>query len=574
MKIEIFDSTLRDGAQSEGISFSVSDKLNIVRTLDDFGVAYIEAGNPGSNPKDIEFFQKAANLKLKNAVLCAFGSTRKKNTRVTEDPNILSLLNAGTPTVAIFGKSWDLHVHKILGVTLEENLALVSDTVSFFKRHGREVIFDAEHYFDGRNANAAYAMEVLKAAAAAGADVLCLCDTNGGASPITVRAGTKEAVAAFPGVRVGIHCHNDIGCAVASSMLAVEAGAVHVQGTFTGIGERCGNADLSCVIPNLQLKHGYECVANDLSMLTETVIRMDEISNLVVPNNKPYAGASAFAHKGGMHIDGVSKLSQSFEHIDPALVGNKRRFLMSEVSGRTTVLAKLTALAPGFDKNSPETARIVSRLKELEHEGYQFESADASFELMVLNILGRYKPHFRLCMYRTSGEFPSPDGDKSASAMLSIEVNGKMETSAAIGNGPVNALDMALRKALNVFYPELAKVHLTDYKVRVLTAEQASAAKVRVLIESTDGAVSWTTVGVSTDIIAASWQALVDSIEYILNKKEVTAHEHDRFSKNPRRPLRQGVRGGRRHDYGRPGHGSGQRHHGPRRHQRIPKGGL
>ena len=520
MKIEIFDSTLRDGAQSEGISFSVSDKLNIVKTLDDFGVAYIEAGNPGSNPKDIEFFEQAANLKLKNAKLCAFGSTHRKHTAVEEDPNILSLLHAGTDSVAIFGKSWDLHVHKILNVTLEENLALVSETVAFFKAHGKEVIFDAEHYFDGRKANTDYAMAVLKAAADAGADVLCLCDTNGGASPITVRDGTKDVVRAFPGVRIGIHCHNDIDCAVASSMLAVEAGAVHVQGTFTGIGERCGNADLSIVIPNLQLKHDYDCVTNDLSKLSATVIKLMEISNLVLPNNKPYTGASAFAHKGGMHIDGVNKLSKSFEHIDPSAVGNTRRFLMSEVSGRTTVLAKLKALAPELDKNSPETADIVSRLKELEHEGYQFESADASFELMVLSLLGRFKPHFKLCMYRTSGEFPFPSGDESASAMLSIEVNGKNETAAAMGKGPVNALDTALRKALNVFYPELAKVHLTDYKVRVLTAEQASAAKVRVLIESTDGAVTWTTVGVSTDIIAASWQALVDSIEYILNKKE------------------------------------------------------
>lgn len=521
--IEIFDSTLRDGAQSEGISFSVSDKLNIVKTLDEFGVAYIEAGNPGSNPKDIEFFEKAAHLELKNAKLCAFGSTHRKNTAVEDDPNVLSLLKAGTDCVAIFGKSWDLHVHKILNATLEENLLLVSETVAFFKQQGKEVIFDAEHYFDGYNANPEYALAVLKAAADAGADVLCLCDTNGGASPIAVGEGTRRVCDMFPGIRVGIHCHNDIGCAVASSMLAVEAGAVHVQGTFTGIGERCGNADLSIVIPNLQLKHGYRCVPGDLSLLSETVIRMTEISNLVLPNNKPYVGASAFAHKGGMHIDGVNKLSRSFEHIPPEAVGNQRRFLMSEVSGRTTVLAKLAKLASEFDKNSPETAQIVSRLKELEHEGYQFESADASFELMVLTLLGRFKPHFKLCMYRTSGEFPFPSGDESASAMLSIEVNGKIETSAAMGKGPVNALDTALRKALNVFYPELSKIHLTDYKVRVLTAEQASAAKVRVLIESTDGAVTWTTVGVSTDIIAASWQALVDSIEYILNKKEEEA---------------------------------------------------
>ncbi|NLP47498.1 MAG: citramalate synthase [Clostridiales bacterium] len=523
MKIEIFDSTLRDGAQSEGISFSVSDKLNIVKTLDEFGVAYIEAGNPGSNPKDIEFFQEASKIKLKNAKLCAFGSTHRKNLAVDEDPNVLSLLEAGTDSVAIFGKAWDLHALKILNITLEENLKLVGNTIAFFKEHGKEVIFDAEHYFDGWKDNPQYSMEVLKVAAQAGADVLCLCDTNGGTSPTEVYKATKEAFDAFPSIRIGTHCHNDNGCAVASSMMAVEAGATHVQGTFTGIGERCGNADLSIVVPNLQLKQGYDCVPNDLSGLTEAVVKLSEISNMPLPNNKPYTGASAFAHKGGMHIDGVSKLSRSFEHIKPSAVGNTRRFLMSEVSGRTTVLAKLAALAPEYDKDSPETAKIVARLKQLEHEGYQFESADASFELMVLSTIGRFKPHFRLCMYRTSGEYPFPSGDKSASAMLSIEVGGKVETAAAMGNGPVNALDKALRKALSVFYPELDKIHLTDYKVRVLTAEQASAAKVRVLIESTDGSQSWTTVGVSTDIIAASWQALVDSIEYILNKKEEDA---------------------------------------------------
>ncbi|HOU10773.1 MAG TPA: citramalate synthase [Clostridiales bacterium] len=520
MKIEVFDSTLRDGAQSEGISFSVSDKLNIVKTLDNFGVDYIEAGNPGSNPKDIEFFQKAAGMKLGHARLCAFGATHRKNTAVEDDENIRSLLEAGTQSVAIFGKAWDIHVEKILKATLKENLALVSETVAFFKSRGREVIFDAEHYFDAAKNNHAYALKVLEAAFKAGADVLCLCDTNGGASPMEVRDFTREVCELYPGARVGIHCHNDTGCAVASSMLAVEAGAVQVQGTFIGIGERCGNADLSVLIPNLQLKGGYRCVEGDLTSLTDTVLKLSEIANLVLPGNKPYTGASAFAHKGGMHIDGVYKLPVSFEHIDPAAVGNKRRFLMSEVSGRTTVLKKLETIAPEIGKDSPQTAEIVKRIKQLEHEGYQFESADASFELLVLGVLGRFKEHFRLCMYRTSGEFPSPDGDKSASAILSIEVGGKVETSAAMGNGPVNALDIALRKALSVFFPELSKVHLTDYKVRVLTAEKASAAKVRVLIESTDGTDTWTTVGVSTDIIAASWKALTDSIEYLLNKKE------------------------------------------------------
>ena len=472
MKLEILDSTLRDGAQSEGISFSVADKLNIVRALDDFGVAYIEAGNPGSNPKDIEFFLKAGELKLKNAKLCAFGSTRRKNLAVQDDPQVMSLLSAGTDTVVLFGKAWDLHVYKILATTLEENLALIRDTVAFFKRNQREVIFDAEHFFDGYRANCEYALEVLKAAASAGADVLCLCDTNGGALPMAVYEATRRVSTLFPQLRIGIHCHNDIGCAVASSMLAVEAGAVQVQGTFTGIGERCGNADLSVAIPNLELKQGHTCGDSDLTSLSQTVMKLMEISNLLLPANKPYVGASAFAHKGGMHIDGVIKLPQSFEHINPALVGNERRFLMSEVSGRTTVLAKVASIAPELNKDSPQTAKIIATLKQMEMEGYQFEAADASFELMVLQCLGRFHPHFNLGMYRTSGEFPPPESDKSASAILSIEVDGKKETTAAMGNGPVNALDTALRKALCVFYPELSRVHLSDYKVRVLSGEK------------------------------------------------------------------------------------------------------
>ena len=521
-RIEILDSTLRDGAQSEGISFSVQDKINIIKALDDFGVHYIEAGNPGSNPKDIEFFDKAKKMELKNAVLCAFGSTHRKNKRVDEDENVLSLLNAGTKAVSIFGKSWDLHVTEILKATLEQNLELVYNTVKFFKDNGREVIFDAEHFFDGYKANPEYAMKVLSNASGAGADVLCLCDTNGGCLPDEIFEITKRVADTFKDVRIGIHCHNDTGCAVASSILAVEAGAFHVQGTFTGIGERCGNTDLSVLLPNLQLKKGYKCVSeSSMEHLSATVIKISEISNLMVPGNKPYVGDSAFAHKAGMHIDGVIKCPVSFEHIEPSLVGNRRRFLMSEVSGRTTVLAKIKSIAPELDKDSPEVAEIVKRLKELEYQGYQFESADASFELMVLEVLGRFKPHFNLHMYRTSGEHPLPDGEMSASAMLKIQVDGKTEITASMGNGPVHALDMALRKALCVFYPELKKVHLTDYKVRVLSAQDATGAKVRVLIESSDGQDIWSTVGVSTDIIQASWNALVDSIEYFLFKRQV-----------------------------------------------------
>ena len=521
-KLEIFDSTLRDGAQGEGISFSVSDKLSIVRTLDDFGVDYIEAGNPGSNPKDIEFFQRVESMQLRNARLCAFGSTCRKDSQPEDDSNVLSLLTANTPAIAIFGKCWDLHVLQVLNTTLAENLRMVTQTIRFFKAHGKEVIFDAEHFFDGYLNNSVYAMKVLAAAREAGADVLCLCDTNGGTLPDDLQKVVRTVCAAFPETRVGIHCHNDCGCAVAGSLMAVRAGVTHVQGTFIGIGERCGNADLSAVLPGLRLKMGMDC-KGDFPKLRHTATKISELCNIQLASGKPYVGASAFAHKGGMHIDGVSKVSRSFEHVPPEAVGNERRFLMSEVSGRTTVLAKLASIAPELGKNSPEVASIVARLKALEHEGFQFEAADASFELMVMKALNRFTPHFTLSMYRISGEYPFPDGDQSASAMLSIQVDGTVETTAAMGYGPVHALDTALRKALAVFYPELNRVRLTDYKVRVLTGMAATASTVRVLIESSDGETSWTTIGVSTDIIAASWQALTDSIEYILHQKEAAA---------------------------------------------------
>jgi 2-isopropylmalate synthase len=519
--IEIFDSTLRDGAQGEGISFSVGDKLGIVRTLDAFGVDYIEAGNPGSNPKDIEFFHRVRELTLVNARLCAFGSTCRKGTAPGDDPNVLSLLSADTPSVAIFGKTWDLHVTEVLGTTLDENLRLVGDTVRYCRERGKEVVFDAEHFFDGYEANPEYAMRVLAAADAAGAAVLCLCDTNGGMLPQAVHAAVEAVCRAFPNARVGIHCHNDSGCAVASSLTAVRAGAVHVQGTFTGIGERCGNADLSTILPALRLKMGLAC-KGDLPNLRHTANRLSELCNMTPFSGKPYVGASAFAHKGGMHIDGVSKVSRSFEHVPPEAVGNERRFLMSEGVRPHDGAGEARRGRPGAQQKLPRVAQIVARLKELEHEGFQFEAADASFELMVLRTLKRFTPHFTLSMYRISGEYPFPDGEQSASAMLSVQVDGRQETTAAMGNGPVHALDTALRKALSVFYPMLTKVRLPDYKVRVLAGRAATASPVRELIESSDGETSWTTVGVSTDIIAASWQALTDSIEYILHQKEVT----------------------------------------------------
>lgn len=520
LKLEMFDTTLRDGAQTEGVSFTVSDKLAIVKTLDEFGVKYIEAGNPGSNPKDMEFFKSVSGMTLKNARLVAFGSTKRKDIAVEDDANVVSLLQANTSCVAVFGKSWDLHVTEILNTTLEENLNCVHDTIRFFKNKGKEVIFDAEHFFDGYINNPDYAMLVLKAAIEGGADVLVLCDTNGGTLPLPLYDIVKAVSEAFPKARIGIHCHNDSGCAIANSMMAVEAGACHVQGTFMGIGERCGNADLSVIIPNLQLKCGYECISGGLEKLCDTEIIISEIANMSVPKNKPYVGESAFAHKGGMHIDGVNKLARSFEHIDPSLVGNARKFLLSEVSGKKAVLLKIAKIAPQLTKDSPETALILERLKNLEHAGYQFEAADASFELLVKKIIGTFKPHFNLGLYRASSESPAPSGEENSFAVIKIDVDGTSETTAALGNGPVNALDLALRKALCVFYPVLSSVHLVDYKVRVLETGNATGSGVRVLMESTDGHQKWITVGVSTDIIEASFAALVDSLEYKLFLEE------------------------------------------------------
>lgn len=518
-QIAIFDSTLRDGAQGEGISFSVNDKLNIVKALDAFGVDYIEAGNPGSNPKDVDFFQRVAQVNLNHARLCAFGSTCRHGTSPAEDANVLSLLSADTPVVVIFGKSWDLHVHEILRITLEQNLDIVKETVAFLKAKGKEVVFDAEHFFDGCKANPDYAMAVLKAAFEGGADWAVLCDTNGGCLPDEIYDMTRRAAEAFPDKRIGIHCHNDTGCAVANSMMAVRAGACQVQGTFIGIGERCGNADLSVIIPNLRLKIGYAC-GGQLEMLSSVSRQLAEIANTQIDPGKPYTGHSAFAHKGGMHIDGVLKLSKSFEHIDPAAVGNKRKFLMSEVSGRSTVVTKIQSIAPQLTKSSPKTAEILERLKALEHEGYHFEAADASFELLVKKILGLYKPHFKLVLYKTMSDFPVPEGGMPASATIKIEVDGKEEITAVMGNGPVNALDLALRKALTVFYPEIGEISLRDYKVRVLEQNSTTAARVRVLIETADGKNVWTTIGVSNDIIEASLIALIDAIEYKLALKE------------------------------------------------------
>ncbi len=517
-KVTIFDSTLRDGAQAEGVSFSVEDKIKIVKALDNLGVSYVEAGNPGSNPKDLEFFERVSSVRLKNTRVVAFGSTRRRGISPSEDGNVQALIGAGVKTVAIFGKSWDFHVTDIINATLRENIEMIYDTILYLKEQGKEVIFDAEHFFDGYKANPDYAIKTLDAALQAGADCLCLCDTNGGTFPHEIYDITKTVTERFDTV-IGIHAHNDCGMAAANTVMAVRAGAAHVQGTMTGFGERCGNTSLSTVIPDLQLKLDYECIPpENMALLTHTAREVSEIANLKLNERDPFVGKTAFAHKGGMHIDGVSKNSRSFEHIDPALVGNERKFLTSEVAGRTTILSMIKKIAPDIEKNSPETIRIIDRLKELEYEGYQFEGAEGGFELLIRKELGKYKPFFELETFKIIGEHPVMGDTQTATAMINLSVDGKTEITAAEGDGPVNALDKALRKALEVFYPSLSQVHLTDYKVRVLDSTSATASKVRVLIESSDGDESWTTVGVSKDIIEASWKALVDSIEYKLIK--------------------------------------------------------
>jgi 2-isopropylmalate synthase len=510
-----YDSTLRDGAQAQGVSFTVEDKLKIVQRLDELGVGYIEAGNPGSNPKDLEFFEQVSALKLKHAKIIAFGSTRKVGIKASEDRNLQSLLAANTVAVAIFGKSWDYQVTDILRTSLEENLGMIADTVAYLTSQGKEVVFDAEHFFDGYKANSEYAMQTLQAAADGGASVLCLCDTNGGTFPNEVLEITKKVVSRFK-VQVGIHCHNDCEMAVANSIAAVQAGAVQVQGTMNGIGERCGNANLCSIIPNLQLKLGLSCIPNEnMAELTSAARFVSEIANMTFNDKAPYVGNDAFSHKGGMHIDAVSKNPISYEHINPEQIGNMRHILVSEVAGRSALLAKINAVDPALNKDSPETKRILEHLKSLEHEGYQFESAESSFELLVMRLLGKHEPFFGLKEYKVSTHAPSADGVNS-SATVRIAVGDEEESTTGVGDGPVNALDKAVRKALERFYPAISEVKLIDYKVRVLDSDKATAAKVRVLIESADQHASWTTVGVSTDVIEASWRAMLDAIEYKL----------------------------------------------------------
>lgn len=517
-KVFILDSTLRDGAQGQGISFSVEDKLKIVKALDDLGVDYVEAGNPGSNPKDMDFFRRAQGLRLKKTKLVAFGSTRRIGVTVEEDKNLQDLLEAKTEVVTIFGKSSDFHVKEILKTTLDENLKLIKESIEYLKKHQKEVIFDGEHFFDGYKSNKKYSIETLKTAKAAGADVIVLCDTNGGTTPkeiFDIVTEVKEII----GDDIGIHCHNDIGVAVANSIIGVEAGANHIQGTFLGIGERCGNANLSSIIPTLMLKMNKDVIEKELlSNLKSTAMMLSEISNIQLRDDTPYIGSAAFAHKGGMHIDAVVKEPKSYEHINPEWVGNSRRILVSEVSGKSTILKEVQKIFPNFSKDSKEVQLIIDKLKELEHQGYQFEGAEGTVELVIRKIIGKYKPFFQLNNFKVIGEHPSSKANFTSTAVINVNVDGRDEMTAAEGDGPVNALDKALRKALEVFYPQLKFIRLVDYKVRVLDEGTATEASVRVLIESSDGCENWTTVGVSRDIIEASWIALVDSIEYKLIK--------------------------------------------------------
>lgn len=527
-KIEVLDSTLRDGAQGEGVSYSLQDKIYICQALDELGVTYIEAGNPGSNPKDMEFFRKVKNIKFKNSEICAFGSTRRKNISCEEDENLQSLLKAGTKTVVVFGKSWTLHVTQILKTSLQENLNMIRQSVEYLVKKGRKVIYDAEHFFTAYYDDKEYAFQTIQAAVDGGAKTICLCETKGGFLIDECRAAVADAIQRFGDkVQIGIHTHNDCGLAVANSLVAVKEGVTHVQGVLLGFGERTGNANLSTIIPDLQLKMDCQCIPPEkLSSLTSICHRIAEITNINLNAQFPFVGVNAFAHKAGMHIDAVLKNPWAYEHISPEVVGNSRVFLMSEVAGRATVMEKVKSILPELlsgnaEKDKLIINRIMKRVKELESEGYQFEGADGSFELMVKKLTGLYKPFFKLHYYQTNGSNPRPEEGVCSCAQIKVEVDGKFEVTAGEGNGPVNALDIALRRALQKFYPVVTGFHLIDYKVRVLDSKLATATAVRVIIESSDGKSNWTTIGVSSDVIEASCIALIDSFEYKLSKENI-----------------------------------------------------
>jgi len=518
-QICIYDTTLRDGCQAEGISLSLEDKLRIAARLDELGVHYIEGGYPLSNPKDEEFFRRVRSLQLNSARVAAFGSTRRADASAATDRGLLSLLEAETPVVTIVAKAWDLHVEKVLRTTAEENMRMVEDSVRFLKDRGREVVLDAEHFFEGLRSDPEYAMKVCRVAADAGADWVVLCDTNGGSLTSDVAEGTRRACESLH-CRVGIHCHNDSGLAVANSLAAVEQGAVQVQGTLNGLGERCGNTDLCVLIPILDLKMPCRAVGREnLRKITDVSRFAYEVANLMFRGDQPFVGTSAFAHKGGLHVDAMLKDESTYEHISPSLVGNQRRFLLGELSGKATVRQMLKR--HGLPDDGELLAKILRRVVELENEGYQFEAADGSFVLLARKLAGQYRRFFEIEGYHVS-TLKQSDGRLVTDAAVKLVVNGEREHTASEGDGPVNALDGALRKALEHHYPGLRGMQLTDYMVRVINPRAATAARVRVVIQSADESGTWGTVGVSENIIEASWEALIDSIEYKLLMGEQT----------------------------------------------------
>ncbi len=511
MRIFTFDTTLRDGTQGEAVAFTVADKLTIAQRLDELGIDYIEGGWPGSNPKDKEFFARARELHLKHARLTAFGSTRFAKNPVERDPNVRALVEAGTPSIAIFGKSWELHTRRALGVSEEENLKLISETVAFLKAHGKEVIYDAEHFFDGYLANAAFALRTLEAARSAGADVLCLCDTNGGVVTSRLAEIVAEVRRRFDGV-LGIHCHNDSDVAVANTLAAVEQGVTHVQGCINGYGERCGNANLCSVIANLELKLGHTTIGPEkLANLAAAARFVAELANLPLPNDQPYVGHSAFAHKGGVHVSAVLKDAATYEHIQPEAVGNRQRVLLSDLSGRGNILYKLKEHGLGERLSDDARRELLERIKHMEYLGYELEAAEGTFELLVREALHPGVHFFDLIGFEVATRM-SAHKESQTTATVNLKAQDGVHSATATGHGPVNALDVCLRQCLASLYPTISNVRLTDYKVRVLEPKKGTAAKVRVHIEWTDHRRSWSTVGVSDNVIEASWHALVDAI--------------------------------------------------------------
>ncbi len=513
-RIEIYDTTLRDGSQGEGISFTVEDKIRIARRLDEFGVDFIEGGWPGSNPKDEEFFERMKSVPLRHARLAAFGSTRRAGIRAEDDGQLQKLVQAQVPVVTIFGKSWEDHIFHALKTTREENLHMIADSVAFLKGEVPTVIYDAEHFFDGYKADASYAIECLRVAWEAGAERLVLCDTNGGTLPDELTEIVQGVRQALPNAVLGIHTHNDSECAVANALAGIREGAIHVQGTINGYGERCGNCNLVPVMASLRIKLGYDCLLeHSLEHLTGLSQYIDEIANLVPNTRAAYVGRSAFAHKGGVHADAVLK-GASYEHIDPEAVGNSRRLLISELAGGSSISGKAAERGIDMDRKSPQTRALLGKITEREHEGYSYEGAEGSFELLMMQAMGTYRSLFTLKGFRCIVEKRGDMAETITEATVKLEIEGEEQLVVAEGDGPVHALDSALRKALSTFYPEMAGIKLTDFKVRVVNTREGTAAKVRVMIDSTDGEQSWSTVGVSTNMIEASWYALVDSVVY------------------------------------------------------------